>query len=169
MNRVCATDKAAIGAEETGLSKAAVGAEETGLFKAAVGAEATGPGGSAGAASATLGEAASPGEAAADADKFLRNEVVGWMSSLEAVGSSLPEALDAALAALGKTPADMVQAFKVKVPWLPCVNFQAVPKCSKEKAPCTFRCCHIDRARTQRMACVWEMLRRYWKHIDLLV
>ena len=40
---------------------------------------------------------------------FVRNEVVGWISSLEAVGSSLPEALDAALAALGKTPEDMVQ------------------------------------------------------------
>ena len=86
MNRVFVTDK----------DKAAVGAEETGLVKAAVGAEATGPDGSAGAASATLGEAASPGEAVADADKFLRNEVVGWMYSLEAVvGSSLPEALDA--------------------------------------------------------------------------
>ena len=88
MNRVFVTDK----------DKAAVGAEETGLVEAAVGAEATGPDGSAGAASATLGErgeAASPGEAVADADKFLRNEVVGWMSSLEAVGSSLPEALDA--------------------------------------------------------------------------
>ena len=109
-----------------------VGVEETGLFKAAVGAEETGPDGSAGAASATLGEAASPGEAVADADKFLRNEVVGWMSSLEAVGSSLPEALDAALAALGKTPEDMVQAFKVKVPWVPCVNFKAVPKYSKQ-------------------------------------
>ena len=112
MNRVCVTDKAAVGA-------------------AAVGAEA-GPDGSAGVASATLGEAASTGEAVADADKFLRNEVVGWMSSLEAVGSSLPEALDAALARLGKTPEDMVQAFKVKVPWVPCVNFQAVPKCSKK-------------------------------------
>ena len=54
------------------------------------------------------------------------------MSSLEAVGSSLPEALDAALAALGKTPEGLVEAFKVKVPWLPCVNFQAVPKCSKK-------------------------------------
>ena len=124
MNRVFVTDK----------DKAAVGAEETGLVKAAVGAEATGPDGSAGAASATLGEAASPGEAVADADKFLRNEVVGWMSSLEAVvGSSLPEALDAALAALGRTPEDLVQAFKVKVPWDPCVNFQAVPKCSKKR------------------------------------
>ena len=109
MNRVFVTDKAAVGDEETGLVKAAVGAEETGLV-----------------------EAASPGEAVADADKFLRNEVVGWMSSLEAVGSSLPEALDAALAAIG-TPEGLVQAFKVKVPWMPCVNFQAVPKCSKKR------------------------------------
>ena len=139
MNRVFVTDKAAVGVEETGLLKPAVGVEETGLVTAAVGAEAIGPDASAGVASATLGEAASPGEAVADADKFLRNEVVGWMSSLEAVGSSLPEALDAALAALGKTPEGLVQAFKVKVPWLPCVNFQAVPVRSKEE-PCTFRC-----------------------------
>ena len=85
---------------------------------AAVGAEATGP-----------NEAA----VGADTDKFLRNEVVGWISSLEAVGSSLPEALDAALARLGKTPEDMVKAFKSKVPWWPCVNFQAVPKFSKKR------------------------------------
>ena len=62
--------------------------------KAAVGAEATGPN------EAVVG---------ADTDKFLRNEVVGWISSLEVVGSSLPEALDVALARLGKTPEDMVQ------------------------------------------------------------
>ena len=170
MTRVFVADKAAVGVEETGLVEAASGVEETGLVKAASGAEATGPDASAGVASATLGEAASPGEAVADADtdKFLRNEVVGWMSSLEAVGSSLPEALDAALAALGKTPEDMVQAFKVKVPWVPCVNFQAVPKVWK-KAPCTFRCCHIDRARTQLMACSWEMPSCYCKQRDLLV
>ena len=40
--------------------------------------------------------------------------------------------------------------------WVPCVNFQAVPKCSK-KTCCTFRCCHIGHARTQLMACSWEM------------
>ena len=108
-------------------NNAAVGVEATGAEKAAVGAV-----GSAGIASATLAETYCPSETVVDADNFLRNEVVGWMSSLEAVGPSLPEALDAALAALGKTPEDMVQAFKVKVPWLPCVNFQAVPKCSKK-------------------------------------
>jgi hypothetical protein len=161
MNRIFVTDQAAVGAEAAGPDKAAVGAEATGPDKAADGAV-----GSAGAAPATLGEAASPGDL--DADKFLRNEVVGWMSSLEAVGSSLPEALDAALAMIGKTPEEMVVAFKAKVPWLPCVNFQAVPKFSK-KAPCTFRCCHIDRARTQLMACSWEMPSCYWKQRDLLV
>ena len=108
------------------------------------------------------------GATAADADDSLRDRIVGWMSSLEAVGSSLPEALDAALAAIGKSPEGLVQAFKVKVPWLPCVNFQAVPKCSKNE-PCTFRCCHIDRARTQLMACSWEMPSCYWKQRDLLV
>ena len=73
-------------------NNAAVGVEATGAEKAAAGAV-----GSAGIASATLAEAASP---VADAEKFLRSEVVGWMSSLELVGSSLPEALDAVLAAL---------------------------------------------------------------------
>ena len=95
----------AVGVEATGSEKAAVGAEATGPEKAVVGADTTGPNkaaagsiGSAGIASATtLAEAASP---VADAEKFLRNEVVGWMSSLEVVGSSLPEALDAVLAAL---------------------------------------------------------------------
>ena len=92
------------------------------------------------------------------------------MSSLEAeaVGSSLPEALDAALAALEKTPEGVVQAFKGVVPWLPCVIFQAVPKCSN-KVPGTFRCCHSNRARTQLMACSWEMPSCYWKQMDLLV
>ena len=71
-------------------NNAAVGVEATGAEKAAVGAV-----GSAGIASATLAEAASP---VADTEKFLRSEVVGWMSSLELVGSSLPEALDAVLA-----------------------------------------------------------------------
>ena len=114
MNRVFVTDKAAAGAEETGLFTA------------------TGAEGSAGAASAsaTLGEAASPGKAVADADadKSLRNEVVCLMYSLEAVGASLPEALEAVLAALGKTPEALVQAFKAVVPWIPCVIFQAVPR-----------------------------------------
>ena len=101
---------------------------------AAVATEAKGEAAVGAAAAAAVGDTAtvSAGAALADTDKFLRNEVVGWISSLEAVGSSLPEALDAALARLGKTPEDMVQAFKGKVPWLPCVNFQAVPKCSKK-------------------------------------
>ena len=100
LKRVFVTDTAAVGAEATGPNQAAVGAVGSTCAASA----------SASATSATLGEADSPGEAAADTDKFLRNEVVGWMSSLEAVGSSLPEAVDAALAALGKTPEDMVQA-----------------------------------------------------------
>ena len=142
MNRVFVTDEAAVGALPVpGAAPRVPGPEGAGAPCPPVGeggggspgAEATGPNGSAGAASATLGEAASPGEAVADADtdKFLRNEVVCWMSSLEAGGSSLPEALDAALAAIEKTPEGLVQAFKDKVPWQPCVNFQAVPKCSK--------------------------------------
>ena len=137
---------------------------------AAVATEAKGEAAVGAAAAAAVGDAAtvSAGAALADTDKFLRNEVVGWISSLEAESSSLPEALDAALARLGKTPEDMVQAFKGKVPWLPCVNFQAVPKCTKN-APCTFRCCHIDRARTQLMACSWEMPSCYWKQRHLLV
>ena len=132
-------------------NNAAVGVEATGAEKAAVGA--VGP---AGIASATLAETYCPSETVVDADNFLRNEVVGWMSSLEAGGSSLTEALGVALTALGKTPEVMVQAFKVKVPWVPCVNFQSIPKVRKQ-ARCTFRCCHVDRARTQLMACSWEM------------
>ena len=131
-------------------NNAAVGVEATGAEKAAVGAV-----GSAGIASATLAETYCPSETV-DADNFLRNEVVGWMSSLEAGGSSLAEAFDVAMTALGKTPEEMAQAFKVKVPWVPCVNFQSIPKVRKQ-ARCTFRCCHIDRARTQLMACSWEM------------
>ena len=112
MKRVFVEEKAAVATEAKGPNEAAVGA----------------------AAASAVGDTAtvSAGAALADTDKFLRNEVVGWISSLEAESSSLPEALDAALARLGKTPEDMVQAFKGKVPWLPCVNFQAVPKCSKK-------------------------------------
>ena len=112
MKRVFVEETAAVATEAKGPNEAAVGA----------------------AAAAAVGDTAtvSAGAALADTDKFLRNEVVGWISSLEAESSSLPEALDAALARLGKTPEDMVQAFKGKVPWLPCVNFQAVPKCSKK-------------------------------------
>ena len=103
---------------------------------AAVATEAKGEAAVGAAAAAAVGDAAtvSAGAALADTDKFLRNEVVGWISSLEAESSplTLPEALDAALARLGKTPDDMVLAFKGKVPWLPCVNFQAVPKCTKK-------------------------------------
>ena len=114
MKRVFVEEKAAVGAEAKGPNKAAVGATSTVSNEAAA---------------AAVGDTAtvSAGAALADTDKFLRNEVVGWISSLEAVGSSLPEALDAVLARLGKTPEDMVQAFKGKVPWLPCVNFLAAP------------------------------------------
>ena len=110
MNRVFVTDKAAVGAEQT-------------LLRAD---------GSAGNAFATLGEAADPSEAQEDAEKFLRIEVVTWMKTLEAEGPSLPEALEAALARLG-TPEGLVQAFKDKVPWTSCVNFQTVPTHSKTK------------------------------------
>ena len=83
---VFVNDKAAVGVEATGSEKAAVGAEATGTEKAAVGADTTGPNkaaagsiGSAGIASATtLAEAASP---VADAEKFLRNEVIGFCAA----------------------------------------------------------------------------------------
>ena len=102
----------------------------------------------------TVGEAASPGKAVADpgADKFLRDGVVPWMYPLDVVGSSLPEALDAVLAALGKTSEALVQAPKAKVPWLPCVNVQAVQRTTTNQAYFTFRCCHTGRARTQLMS-----------------
>ena len=135
-----AEEKAADGAEAKRLRQAAVGATATGSTEeAAVGATGATATVSAGAAQAEQAasrrqqQVADHQAALADTDKFLRNEVVGWISSLEAVGSSLPEALDAALARLGKTPKDMVKAFKSKVPWWPCVNFQAVPKFSKKR------------------------------------
>ena len=70
--------------------------------------------------------------ALAETEKFLKTDVVRWISSWEAGGSSLAEALEAQLARLEKTPEDMVKAFKEKVPWVPCVNFQTVPKYSKK-------------------------------------
>ena len=81
MNRVFVTGKAAGGVEETGLLRAAVGAEETEALQSSPWRD-----GSAGDALATLSTAASPDEAQADAEKFLRIEVVCWMSSLEADG-----------------------------------------------------------------------------------
>ena len=67
-----------------------------------------------------------------DTDKFLRVEVVSWMSSLGVGGSSLVEGLAAALAALAKSPDEMVQAFKAKVPWTQ-VPFTTMPKSSKRQ------------------------------------
>ena len=68
---------------------------------AAVATEAKGEAAVGAAAAAAVGDAAtvSAGAALADTDKFLRNEVVGWISSLEAESSSLtlPEALDLSL------------------------------------------------------------------------
>ena len=79
-------------------------------------------------AEATVGEAASTGkavaDAGADADSFLRDEVVPRMSSLETVGAPLTEALGAVLAALGKTPEALVQAFKAAVTCISCLNCQ---------------------------------------------
>ena len=144
--------------------EAAGGAEATGSATAAVGAVASAENGAGGAAHSpsiapATNEAAVPTftqETIVDTNKFLRDEVVGWMSSLEVGGSSLAEAFDVAMTALGKTPEEMARAFKVKVPWVTCLNFQSMPKIRKQ-ARCTFRCCHIDRTRTQLMACSWEM------------
>ena len=107
-------------------NNAAVGVEAAGAEQAAAGAV-----GSAGIASATLAETYCPSETVVDADNFLRSEVVGWMSSLGAGGSSLAEAFDVAMTALGKTPEEMARAFKVKVPWVTCLNFQPMPKVAK--------------------------------------
>ena len=54
------------------------------------------------------------------------------MSSLEVGGSSLVEGLAAVLAATGKSPDEMVQAFKVKVPWTQ-VPFTTMPKSTKRQ------------------------------------
>ena len=171
-----AEEKEADGAEAKRLRQAAVGATATGSTEeAAVGATGATATVSAGAAQADTQadlkaakaeqaprrqqhaqHVADVQAALADTEKFLKTDVVRWISSWEAGGSSLAEALEAQLAMLEKTPEDMVKAFKEKVPWVPCVNFQTVPKYSK-KALCIFRCCHIYRARIQLMACSWEM------------
>ena len=143
--------------------EAAGGAEATGSATAAVGAVASAENGAGGAVhppsiAPATNEAVVPTftqETIVETNKFLGVEVVGWMSSLEVGGSSLVEGLAAVLAATGKSPDEMVQAFKVKVPWTQ-VPFTTMPKSTK-KAGCTFRCCHINHARTQLMACSWEM------------
>ena len=127
MNRVFVPDTAAVGAQV----QAADVAEATEAGGNSVDAGSNGAGNAQGSAEGggSVGEAG----ADADADKFLRYEVVAWMESLEAVGPTLPEALEAALDAVGKTPECLVTAFKAKVPWQPCVNFQAVPRFSKQR------------------------------------
>ena len=166
ISRIFVPDEAAGGAEATGSATAAVGA----VASAENGAgEAVPPPPHPSIAAAT-NEADVPTithEQIVDTDKFLRVEVVSWMSSLGVGGSSLVEGLAAALAALAKSPDEMVQAFKAKVPWTQ-VPFTTMPKSSK-KAGCTFRCCHINHARTQLMACSWEMPSCSWKRRGLLV
>ena len=166
ISRIFVPDEAAGGAEATGSATAAVGA----VASAENGAgEAVPPPPHPSIAAAT-NEADVPTithEQIVDTDKFLRVEVVSWMSSLGVGGSSLVEGLVAALAALAKSPDEMVQAFKAKVPWTQ-VPFTTMPKSSK-KAGCTFRCCHINHARTQLMACSWEMPSCSWKRRGLLV
>ena len=70
-----------------------------------------------------------------NADQFLRTHVVPWLNQLElnAVTNdcSMPESLAAALSEFGMSREKLVQAFKEKVPWVPCVDFQAVPRHSK--------------------------------------
>ena len=71
-----------------------------------------------------------------DPDQFLKMHIIPWLNQLEqnAVSNaySMPECLAAALSTSGESPEELVQAFKEKVPWLPCVNFQSVPKHSKK-------------------------------------
>ena len=156
--------------------EAAGGAEATGSATAAVGAVASAENGAGGAVhppsiAPATNEAVVPTftqETIVETNKFLGVEVVGWMSSLEVGGSSLVEAFDVAMTALGKTPEEMARAFKVKVPWVTCLNFQSMPKIRKQ-ARCTFRCCHIVGARTQLMACSWQLPRRYCNQRDFLV
>ena len=166
ISRIFVPDEAAGGAEATGSATAAVGA----VASAENGAgEAVPPPPPSSIAPAT-NEAGVPTitpEQINYTDTFLRVEVVSWMSSLGVGGSSLVEGLAAALAALAKSPDEMVQAFKAKVPWTQ-VPFTTMPKSSK-KAGCTFRCCHINHARTQLVACSWEMPSCSWKRRGLLV
>ena len=119
--------------------EAAGGAEATGSAPAAVGAVASAENGAGGAVHSpsiapATNEAVVPTftqETMVETNNFLRDEVVGWMSSLEVGGSSLVEGLAAVLAATGKSPDEMVQAFKVKVPWTQ-VPFTTMPKSTKK-------------------------------------
>ena len=58
--------------------------------------------------------------------------MAAWLASLEAVGTPLIDALGAVVAKLEQAPEEMVASFKQKVPWVPCVNFQSVPRSSKK-------------------------------------
>ena len=128
ISRVFVPDEAAGGAEATGSAPAAVGA---------VASAENGAGGAVHSPSIALAtnEAVVPTvtqETIVETNKFLRDEVVGWMSSLEVGGSSLVEGLAAVLAATGKSPDEMVQAFKGKVPWTH-VPFTTMPKSTKRQ------------------------------------
>ena len=111
-------------------AEAAVGAQATGRDKARGEVEAVGSTVAKSSSSATHNDddEALQGERD-DADQFLV-QVADWISSLEGDGSSLPECLGVVLAEVG-TPDDVVKAFKDKVQWVPCLNFQTVPKFSK--------------------------------------
>ncbi len=73
-----------------------------------------------------------------EAEEFLQHILVPWMSNLEsdasANGVSLPDMLAKSLGPFGGTSDELVQAFKMRVPWVSSgqVNFQVVPKSSKK-------------------------------------
>ena len=94
-----------------------------------------------------------------DPDQFLKMHIIPWLNQLEqnAVSNaySMPGCLAAALSTFGESPEELVQAFKEKVPWLPCVNFQSVPKHSK-KVTYTSPCCHTIGHHMPLTVCSWE-------------
>ena len=59
---------------------------------------------------------------------------------------SMPESLAAQLSECGGSPEELVQAFKEKVSWLPCVNFQSVPTHSKKRGQLHISMLSYDKA-----------------------
>ena len=111
-------------------AEAAVGAQATGCDGARGEVEAVGSTVARSSSSAAPNDDEVPQGDRDEADQFLV-QVADWISSLEGDGSSsLPECLGVVLEGNG-TPDDVAKAFKDKVQWVPCLNFQTVPKFSK--------------------------------------
>ena len=96
-----------------------------------------------------------------EADKFLKTHIVPWLDQLEqnAVTNaySMPESLAAALSKFGKSREKLVQAFKEKVPWLPC-EFPSSAKAFKKRSLAHLHVViwHMIRHHMLLTVCSWE-------------